>query len=71
MVDNTLKGYNSTALAYGPTGTGKTHTIFGDIYEVASDGVKEKGICIHAVDYLFESIANDVSKNCSVKVSLR
>jgi len=30
-VDKTLQGINSTALAYGVTGTGKTHTMFGDI----------------------------------------
>jgi len=31
LVDKTLQGYNSTAMAYGVTGTGKTHTMFGDI----------------------------------------
>lgn len=65
MIENTLKGFNSTALAYGPTGTGKTHTIFGDIN---SDFSKEKGICIYAVDYLFNLINNDNSKTCIVKV---
>lgn len=30
-MDKSLQGYNSTALAYGVTGTGKTHTMFGDI----------------------------------------
>ena len=24
-----MEGYNSTFLAYGQTGTGKTHTVFG------------------------------------------
>jgi len=32
LVNNVFSGYNSTALAYGVTGTGKTHTMFGDIY---------------------------------------
>lgn len=31
MIDNVLLGYNSTTLAYGITGTGKTHTIFGSM----------------------------------------
>jgi hypothetical protein len=65
MVENTIKGYNSTALAYGPTGTGKTHTIFGNIYDNCN---VEKGLCIHAADYLFEMINNDTTKNCQVKV---
>ena len=29
MLDRFLEGYNSTFLAYGQTGTGKTHTMFG------------------------------------------
>ena len=31
VINNVIKGYNATALAYGVTGTGKTHTIFGDL----------------------------------------
>ena len=30
-INNVINGYNSTTLAYGVTGTGKTHTIFGDL----------------------------------------
>ena len=29
MLDQFLSGYNATFLAYGQTGTGKTHTMFG------------------------------------------
>lgn len=29
MMDSFLAGYNCTFLAYGQTGTGKTHTMFG------------------------------------------
>ena len=34
LVDNILQGYNSTALAYGVTGAGKTHTMFGDMLNI-------------------------------------
>lgn len=30
MVNNALKGYNVTILAYGQTSSGKTHTITGN-----------------------------------------
>lgn len=30
LVDSVLEGYNSTIFAYGPTGAGKTHTMFGE-----------------------------------------
>eukprot|EP00873_Tetraselmis_striata_P039071 jgi/Tetstr1/459335/TSEL_004730.t1 len=30
LVDNCLAGYNSTVMAYGPTGSGKTHTMLGE-----------------------------------------
>ena len=53
LVDNILLGFNSTALAYGVTGTGKTHTMFGDIYQ---NNNNEKGICIYAVEYLFNKL---------------
>ena len=66
MIDKILLGYNSTALAYGVTGTGKTYTIFGDL----SNNFKEEGIIFKACDYLFEKIAlnnnNDISYNIKV-----
>ncbi len=66
MVGNIIQGYNSTAMAYGVTGTGKTHTMFGDIYNV---NTKEKGVCIYAIDHLFETINLEVKKNFQAKVS--
>ena len=54
IINNVLNGYNSTALAYGVTGTGKTHTIFGDL--VFQNG--EEGIAIKACDYLFKTLNN-------------
>ncbi len=32
MLDNTLKGFNSTIFAYGQTGAGKSYTMFGEEY---------------------------------------
>ena len=59
MIDKVLQGYNSTALAYGVTGTGKTYTIFGDL----SNGFKEEGIIFKACDYLFEKIELNNKEN--------
>jgi len=40
MVQDVLKGYNGTILAYGPTGSGKTYTMFGeDVYDQGLCGV--------------------------------
>ena len=54
IINNLINGYNSTALAYGVTGTGKTYTIFGDL--VFQNG--EEGISIKACDYLFTILSN-------------
>ena len=66
MINNVLEGYNSTCLAYGVTGTGKTHTIFGDL--VVQNG--EDGIAIKACDYLFKKLSNKYFEDeCLIKVS--
>ena len=65
LVDNILLGFNSTALAYGVTGTGKTHTMFGDIYQ---NNNSEKGICIYAVEYLFNKL-NLEKQKLLIKIS--
>ncbi len=74
MINNLIEGYNSTILAYGITGTGKTHTIFGDY----NNDKEEKGIVIYAISYLFELIEqkklnsnykNLLDKNYIVKIS--
>ena len=39
-VNDALEGYNSTIMAYGSTGSGKTHTIFGsDILDEQQMGI--------------------------------
>jgi len=68
MVDNTIAGYNSTALTYGVTGTGKTHTMFGNIYDEFNF---EKGISIHVADYLFDKLEQEMNnKTFKIKVNL-
>ena len=37
MLDQFLSGYNATFLAYGQTGTGKTHTMFGSRLEKVAE----------------------------------
>ena len=51
QLDNLFNGFNSTALAYGITGTGKTYTVFGDLNEQS-----EVGLIVLASDYLFNKI---------------
>lgn len=73
-----MNGYNLTVFAYGITGTGKTHTIFGDLQKyVDYNSFDEKnkvnyemGICVHAVDYLFAKIESlSAEKNINIKIS--
>lgn len=51
---STLQGYNATIIAYGQTGTGKTHTMEGP-----SLTGPHRGIIPRAVDDIFASIEND------------
>ena len=47
-----LDGYNGTIFAYGQTGTGKTHTMEGDIHSA-----EQKGVMPRAFDHIFAHIA--------------
>ncbi|XP_063800487.1 kinesin-like protein KIF18A [Pseudophryne corroboree] len=64
VLDGVLNGYNSTVLAYGATGAGKTHTMLGssgqpgvmyltmmEMYN-RMESVKEEKLCNVAVSYL-------------------
>lgn len=53
---STLQGYNATIIAYGQTGTGKTHTMEGPSRTGAL-----RGIIPRAVDDMFASIENDTT----------
>lgn len=44
IVDETLAGFNCTIFAYGQTGTGKTHTMEGDIYCPENAGIVPRSV---------------------------
>ncbi|GAQ78172.1 armadillo repeat-containing kinesin-like protein [Klebsormidium nitens] len=65
VVESVLQGYNGTVLAYGQTGTGKTHTL-------ANIGLEDKsarGMMVRAVEDLFEKAVADTEYNTSIKLS--
>ena len=65
-INNVINGYNSTTLAYGVTGTGKTHTIFGDL--ALANG--EDGVAIKACEYLFKKLNKEYfADDYEIKVS--
>ena len=59
-VSHIMDGYNSTVLAYGMTGAGKTYTMFGDIYNPeAEPNAQELGVITLMVQDLFEAFAKE------------
>lgn len=66
LVENTLKGYNSTLFAYGQTGSGKTHSMMG------VDGhTKLEGIIPRVVrDIYKEILALDTDDAYEVSISM-
>ncbi|CAD8174934.1 unnamed protein product [Paramecium octaurelia] len=54
-----LEGYNTTILAYGITGSGKTHTIFGN--------EKDEGLAFQCLNYLVEKTS--ANPNALLEVS--
>lgn len=53
IVDEALAGFNCTIFAYGQTGTGKTHTMEGDIHSE-----EHAGIVPRSVKYILEQLEN-------------
>jgi hypothetical protein len=49
-----LSGYTSTVLAYGQTGTGKTHTMEGDISDP-----KLHGIIPRSIEHIFQTLQDE------------
>ena len=56
MVENCMRGYNSSMFAYGQTGSGKTHTMLGDIDDLAYRPSHERGMTPRIFEYLFTRI---------------
>ena len=55
-VESLVDGYNSTIFAYGQTGTGKTYTMEGFIYDYLSP---KKGLIPRAIEDIFKYIENN------------
>ena len=53
IVDEALAGFNCTIFAYGQTGTGKTHTMEGDI-----NSDENAGIVPRSVKWILEQLEN-------------
>ena len=51
LVDNAFAGYNSAVIAYGPTGSGKTYSIFGPPNSV---GTAEEGLTPRVCNEVFQ-----------------
>ena len=67
-VDALFEGYNSTIIAYGPTATGKTHTIQGEIGENNPDLV---GLVQRISKQIFSQIGDFAAFNeFTIKVSM-
>ena len=65
MVDEVLQGFNCTVFAYGQTGTGKTHTMTGDMSSPEGSGVIPR-----AVGHIFRYLnglggVNEFTVKCS------
>ena len=58
MLEHVCAGYSATALAYGPTGSGKTYTIAGKPDSIIKHGTGDAsdGVVIRSVEALFEKI---------------
>ena len=39
VVSDVLIGYNGTIFAYGVSGSGKSHTMFGEMYDIEQQGI--------------------------------
>lgn len=64
IVESVLQGYNGTIFAYGQTGTGKTHTMEGDIRSET-----EKGIIPRSFEMIFDLIKTTYNTNYLIRVS--
>ncbi|OAD69614.1 hypothetical protein PHYBLDRAFT_91038, partial [Phycomyces blakesleeanus NRRL 1555(-)] len=69
ILDEVLRGYNCTILAYGQTGTGKTYTMEGDLSDHAGKHGPEAGIIPRTIYKLFETL-DAQGAEYSVRVSL-
>ena len=68
LVSQALDGYNATVFAYGHTGSGKTHTVVGDIMNKSSTNGNNfvvgdrEGIISRAARAIFAALEGDTEK---------
>ena len=69
-LDNVLNGYNATLFAYGMTGAGKTHTLFGEL-DPETLNIHRPGLIFLTLEELFNKIQSPVYEEYefSVKIS--
>ena len=58
IFDEIIQGYNGTILAFGQSGSGKTHTMYGPEDEKNSDTIEKMGIIPQSCAYIF-NISNN------------
>lgn len=69
MLDEVLRGYNCTLFAYGQTGTGKTHTMQGDLTTTPMGNPSaQAGMIPRVLSKLFQQL-DTISPDWSVKIS--
>lgn len=58
LLENILSGYNATMFAFGMTGAGKTHTLFGEMNPnlINNDNM---GITLRTLNDIFVKTQND------------
>jgi hypothetical protein len=66
LLPSILEGYNATWFVYGMTGSGKTHTMLGDIYGWSTG---EKGLCLMTVEKLFMLMDEQLTRKFRIKIS--
>ena len=59
VVKSVIAGFNATIFAYGMTGAGKTHTMFGDLYLTTAG---ERGLVPLALQDFFSGLRRDTVK---------
>ena len=56
VVESAMEGFNGAVLAYGQTGTGKTHTL---LHLGSSPGAADRGLVVRAVEDIFARASSD------------
>lgn len=69
-ISNLFQGYNSTILAYGMTGSGKTYTMFGDIYNISVID-QEPGIIFLTIKDIFWRMHWQLNQDPKIRFRLK